>query len=371
MDAKKLFPRASEVAYLDTAAEGLPHPQCEEALREYYRAKSQGTPGRGKLFAVEDETLGLAGRLLGTDPANVAFLPSASDALSFLAASIDWKPADQVIISDLEFPSNVFPWLRVKQKGVEVIVVPSDNGTLAWERVAEKISPRTRVVSLSVVSYRTGTYFRFVREVAAEAKKWGAIVAVDATQAVGRCPVSLEGVDYLVSSTFKWLIGPHGLAIVYLSPELRERFQPAYVGWYSVKDPFSTNFFESYELKEGAACMPVGMPNFPSIYGLQRSLEFLLGIGIEKIYQDLRPAIQRLRQGLTKLRLDLLTPDDGGCTSGIVCFAHAKAEELSNALEKQGVIVRGSDGRVRASIHVYNDIADVDRYLQALAGLLP
>jgi cysteine desulfurase/selenocysteine lyase len=114
----------------------------------------------------------------------------------------------------------------------------------------------------------------------------------------------------------------------------------------------------------------VGMPNFPSIYGLQRSLEFLLGIGIEKIDRDLQPVMQRLRQGVTKLGLELLTPDDGGTTSGIVCFAHARAEKLGSELEKQGVIARGSDGRVRASVHVYNDAADIDRYLHTLSGLL-
>ncbi|MDE3178482.1 MAG: aminotransferase class V-fold PLP-dependent enzyme, partial [Acidobacteriota bacterium] len=132
---KHLFPRAKEVTYLDTAAEGLPLPAVERSFSEYYRAKAAGTPGREKLHAIEAEALQLVARLLRTGPANVAFLASASDALSLLALSIDWKPGDQVIISDLEFPSNVLPWLRLKKDmGLDVVVIPSDGGGLCPEQ---------------------------------------------------------------------------------------------------------------------------------------------------------------------------------------------------------------------------------------------
>src|SRR5688572_27370589 len=127
---KERFERAMQVVYLDTSAEGLPVPECENAFLEYYRAKIRGTPGRREFHAVEAETIALAAELLGTAPANVALLSSASEAINVLAMSIDWKPQDQVIVSDLEFPSNVLPWLRLKQRGVEVVIVKSDRGAL-------------------------------------------------------------------------------------------------------------------------------------------------------------------------------------------------------------------------------------------------
>jgi cysteine desulfurase / selenocysteine lyase len=122
---RTMFKRATEVTYLDTVAEGLPHPLCERAFREYYSAKSHGTPGRRQRFAAEEDALELAARLLGTDPGNVGFAASASDALALLVASIDWKTGDQVVTTDLEFPSNILPWLRVKQLGVDVRVTPT------------------------------------------------------------------------------------------------------------------------------------------------------------------------------------------------------------------------------------------------------
>ena len=367
---KDLFPTAWEVTYLDTAAEGLPHPDCEKAFQMYSQIKARGTPGRVQLHKAEAETLDLAARLLDTDSSNVTFLSSASEALSLLATSLELKPNDQVIISELEFPSNVLPWLRLKQKGIDVLVLPGHGGKLDWEEVAENICSRTRLISLSLVSYKTGAYLPFVQKIARAAAKVGALVSIDATQALGRCPVNVEGVDYLMSSSFKWLLGPHGLAVVYTSPRFRESLQPAMVGWYSVKNLFSEKRFETYELKEGAARLPVGMPNFPSIFALKRSLEFLLQAGVENLYRELQPLVANLRTGLARLGLDLLTPAEPEYASGIVAFANPRAEEIGKALQKERVTVWSGDGRVRASVHLYNDAADIDRYLSSLEGIL-
>jgi len=367
---KDLFPTARQMTYLDTAAEGLPLPQGEEAFAQYVSAKARGTPGRRELHAVEAETRAWAGRLLGTDGANVAFLGCASDALNLLALSFDWRAGDRAIISDLEFPSNVLPWVRLRATGVEVVVVPGRNGALREEDVLEQITPRTRLVSLSLVSYKTGAYLTCVPQIAARAHAVGAAISVDATQALGRCPVSLEGVDYLMSSSFKWLLGPHGLGIVYIAPEFRKQFKPASVGWYSVKDLFSRNRFTGYELKDGAACLGAGMPNFPSIYVLRRAIEFLLQVGVERIQRELKPVVERLREGLAELGLELLTPSGAGLASGIVAFVHPRAAEIGAQLEQNGVIVWAGDGRVRASVHLYNDMSDVARYLNVLAAML-
>jgi cysteine desulfurase/selenocysteine lyase len=367
---KNFFPRAQQVTYLDTAAEGLLLARSEEAFSAYCRTKARGTPGRADLHAAEAETLRLIARLLGTDPANVAFVASATDALNLLALSRDWTPGDQVIISDLEFPSNVFPWLRLRRMGVEVIVVPGRDGTLHEEDVIARMTSHTRMVSLSLVSYKTGAYLPNIGKLTERAHQQKAIVSLDATQALGRCPVSLSGVDYLMSSSFKWLLGSHGLGIIYISPEFRKEFNPASVGWYSVKDLFSPDRFKSYELKDGAACLSGGMPNFPSIYALQQGLEFLLEAGVDRVNQELKPLVAHLRQGLSELRVQLLTPGGDEYASGIVAFEHPKAREIGATLERKGVIVWAGDGRVRASVHVYNDMADIERYLETLKPIL-
>ena len=245
----------------------------------------------------------------------------------------------------LEFPSNVLPWLRLKQSGVDVVVVPNRQGALPHEPVMDSITPQTRLVSVSLVSYKTGAYLAGIAEISAAARKAGAIMCVDATQGFGRCPVPVEAADYLVSSGFKWLLGPHGLGIVYVAPAFQPHFRPANVGWYSVKDVFSPDRFERYRLKEGAACLPIGMPNFASMYAIRPGLELLLEAGVHRIHQQLSPAVHLLREALVNLGVEVLTPAGPELASGIVSFAHARAEEIGAALEQQGVIVWAGDGR--------------------------
>lgn len=313
----------------------------------------------------------MAANILATNPANIALVGSASEGLNVLATSIDWREGDRVIINDLEFPSNVLPWLRLGRLGVEVILVESQNGVLHWDAIAERISVRTRLIALSQVSYKTGTYFPFVQRISEEARKVGALLAIDATQALGRCPVNIEGVDYLVSSSYKWLLAPHGLGLVYVSPEFRKSLNPASVGWYSIKNLFSKDRFQRYELKEGAGCLSLGMPNFPAIYGLRRSLEFLQQeVDLTKMYEELRPLVEQLRRRLSGMGLDLLTPPQAEYASGIISFGHQQAEQLGAELEKEKVVVWAGDGRVRASVHLYNDMNDIERYTRVLANVL-
>lgn len=370
MTFKTLFPRAMEVAYLDSAAEGLPAPGSNEAFLRYCQNKEQGTPGRRFFHQAEAEALEMVAQLLGTDKSNVAFVSSASEALYILASSLEWKSGDEVIISDVEFPSNIIPWLSLKARGVRVIVVPAKNGAITWATVAEYISSRTRLVSLSLVSYKTGAYLTGLPRLSSEVKRVGAYLCLDATQALGRCPVSLDGVDYLMASSFKWLMGPHGLGLVYLSPELREHFRPVSLGWYSVLNPFATDRFERYSLKGGASCLSAGMPNFPSLYALREALRFLLSVKVEAIYEELRPLVERLRSGFQHLGCDMLTPSDQGKASGIVAFRHAQSEAIGLALERESIVVWGGDGRVRTSVHLYNDREDIERCLTALASIL-
>ena len=367
---KSRFPRAREVAYLDTGAEGLPPVEAEDALRAYYRDKASGTPGRRRMHAEEDACVSATARLLGAAPEDVALLSCAGEGLNLLANSLDWRAGDEVVIGDLEFPSDVLAWLRLRDRGVRLRVVPSEGGTVPYERYAAAIGPSTRVVCVSQVSYKTGANCTFVAKLAREAHRAGALVCVDATQALGRVPVPLDGVDYLVASSYKWLLGTHGLGVVYLSPGLVDRLAPATLGWYSVRDLFTRDRFEHYECKPGAARLATGMPNFPAIYVLRRGVELLLEAGVASIHGALEPLVRKVRDGFTRLGLDVLTPAAAEWRSGIVSFSHPEAERIGAALEEAGVIVWAGDGRVRASVHLYNDEADIGRLLASVEETL-
>jgi selenocysteine lyase/cysteine desulfurase len=224
-------------------------------------------------------------------------------------------------------------------------------------------------VAVSQVSYKSGGRLPFLNELGELAHAAGAVFAVDATQALGRVPMHLENVDYLVASSYKWLLGTHGLSVTYLSPELRERLAPATAGWYSVQSIFTPDRFERFEYKAGAARLAAGMPNFPALYALRHSLEYLLQMDTAALESALAPLVRRLREGVAAMGFQLLTPPGAACASGIVAFEHPQAESIGAALEQAGVIVWAGDGRVRASVHLYNDAVDVERMLTTLSSL--
>lgn len=367
---KDFFPRARQVTYLDTAAEGLPLPAAEEALSAYYRDKACGSPGRRNFYAREYECRASVARLLGCPVDDVALVSSATEALAILANSLGLKPGDEVVINDLEFPSNVLPWLRLRDAGVVVRVAHAAGGRIALEDFAAVIGPRTRLVTISQVSYKTGTHFPYLAALGALAHQAGAVFCVDATQALGRLPVALTGVDYLVASTYKWMLGVHGLGVLYCAPELRQRLIPSSMGWYSVNDVFGEQRFERFTLKADAVRFMGGMPNFPGIYALKTGVDFLLQVGVENIDRGLRPLVARLRQGLADRGLELLTPPDPELASGIVSVATPNAREAGSLLDERGIHTWYGDGRVRASVHLYNDEEDIERYLAVLPEVL-
>ena len=362
---KTRFPGTLDITYLDTAAEGLPPGTFADALRAYARDKNRGTPGRARLHEVEGEVTASAARLLGAPPEDVVLLGNSSDALNLLANSPHWRPGE-VLISDLEFPSNVIPWLRLRAQGVSLNVISTGRASVGLDDYLSRMTDATRIVSVSQVSYKSGTQIPFLRELSAEVHRRGALFCVDATQALGRVPVSVEGVDFLVCSSYKWLLGSHGLAVVYAAPALRERLSESTAGWYSVQDLFSPDRFQSFSPKRGAAALMPGMPNFPAIYALREGLNTILAEGPERIDTTLKPLVRELRQGLAERGFDLLTPSGPQFASGIVSFQHENPAWLGAELARQGVIVWAGDGRVRVSVHLYNDHSDIQRFFVAL-----
>lgn len=364
--SKVSFPTTQNRAYLDTAAEGLPPIAVEAALAEYWREKSSGTPGRKRHYEVQAEAERAIAKMLGASPDDVVLLSNTSDALNLLANSIAWRPGDEVLISDLEFPSGVLVWLRLRQQGVKVVLIESPNGESRLEDWTAKLTERTRVVCVSQVSYKTGTQIPFLEALGAAAHAAGACFVVDATQALGRVPVNVKNVDFLVASSYKWLLTTHGLGIVFIAPALRETIHEATAGWYSVEQVFYPERFTTYSPKKTAGVLQAGMPNFPALYATNASANFLLNIGIETIDNTLKPLVAHLREELSRQGRHLLTPAGPAYASGIVSLAHATPELKMEELAQQGVIVWGGDGRLRISVHLYNDVSDVERVLGAL-----
>jgi cysteine desulfurase/selenocysteine lyase len=173
-----------------------------------------------------------------------------------------------------------------------------------------------------------------------------------------------------VSSTYKWILGTHGLGVLYWNRSRTPGFEPAAVGWYSVENLFAPDRYERYALKPDAGRFETGYVNFPAIYALGRAVPYLLDVGVQRAADHALALGDRLIDGLTSLGLEVMSPRERARRGASVAFAHERAAEIGPALAERGILVWAGDGRVRASTHVFNDEADVERYLAAVGEIV-
>jgi selenocysteine lyase/cysteine desulfurase len=318
-----------------------------------------------ELMGLLDRCRNRAGDLLGVPPADVAFLGSATEGINQLANGLDWQPVDNVVVEDIEFPSDIYPWTRLEARGVEVRVAPQWGGDAALDRLADVVDHRTRVLAVSQVSYLTGRRYDLA-ELAEIARDRGALLSVDATHAAGVLPVAAQYADLLVSSCYKFLLGVHGAAICYVNPERLGGLQPQQVGWNSAIVESGPANPTQFELAADATRFEAANPPFMALAVLDNALAYLAGIGSERISQHVLALGDLLWDALDARGFSLLTPRDRAHRGPNICFAWPDPGQLVAQLAARGILVWGDAGRVRVSFHAYNDEQDVLRLLAAL-----
>lgn len=341
------------------------------ALQEYAAHKSRAEAGRAHHAAVAQSAKGSMGRLLGVASEEIAFVASASDGINQVCGAIEFREGDNVVVNDLEFPSVTLPWLRLKQRGVDLRVVHHQRWDIPTEALLAAIDSRTRLVALSHVSYVTGLRHDVEAiAVVLRGKSAGGLLLLDATQSLGVLPVPTREADFVVSSTYKWILGTHGLGVLYWHRSRRPDFEPAAVGWYSVENLFAPDRYERFTLKPDAGRFETGYVNFPAIYALGKAVPYLLEVGVDRAAEHALALGDRLIAGLTRLELEVMSPRERARRGASVSFAHPRAAEIGSALAEREIHVWAGDGRVRASTHVFNDETDVERYLQAVREIV-
>lgn len=360
------FPSLEGRCYLNTAAESIPPAQVGVALREYWEHKLLGMDGRDAHFAREARCRGRAARLLGLTAEEMGLCSCSSEAYNLLHTAIDWRDGDEVVVNDLDFPAGATPWLAASSP-IQVRLWKSRDGALDLSDLASLLTPRTRLVQTSLVSFYNGwrlPWGAFRDLVRAQAPQ--AVLAVDITQAFGRCVLDCTDADILISSTHKWLLGTHGSCVVGVPSGGAERLTARVGGWYHIRNAFDADRFDHTDLKQGAASYSVGMPSFAPIYALDAALEFLDSVGIEAIARHADPLVAEARAGLIERGLRPMAPADEAFPSGIIAFRHPQAAELHAHLHQSNIHIMHHAGRLRLSIHGYNTRDDVRIFLKGL-----
>ncbi|GAA4519294.1 aminotransferase class V-fold PLP-dependent enzyme [Actinoallomurus oryzae] len=336
-DAVRLW--EPEPGWLNTASYGLPPRPTVEAVRRALDEWQRGTrPWAGWDLATGRSRAAFA-RLVGASADDVAVGATVSQLLAPVAASL--PPGADVVVPDIEFTSNLFPWLV---QDLNVRTVPPD-------RLADAIDRRTAAVAFSVVQSATGELAP-VEDVLAAARSAGALVVADATQAVGWLPVDATRYDVLACAAYKWLMAPRGAAFCYVGEAVRDRIRPAAAGWYAGEE--HAYYGPPLRLAASARRFDIS-PAWFSYVGAAPSLDLLNDIGVEPIRAHNVALANRFREGLG------LPPSD----SAIVSVDVPGAEER---LDAAGIRAAVRDGRLRVSFHLYTTEADVDTALDALTS---
>ncbi len=367
------FPIFERLTYLNSCSQGA----LSDSVRAAYDAyltdwDEKGAPWEYWIERAEAARNAFA-RLVGGKPDEVAVTTSLSAGVSSLASSFDWSERPRVVVSDLEFPTVGQIWHAQELRGAQIVHVPQSHGVIPVERFDELIDEQTALVSITAVCYRNGARLP-VEEIVELAHSRGALVLLDAYQAIGSYPIDVGelGVDFLGAGTLKYLLASAGLGFLWCRRELAGRLLPTQTGWFADRNIFEMDIHD-YSPSPTARRFESGTPPIPSIYAGIAGIELISEIGIAETRAHVTALNERLIAGVDELRGIVATPRDPGQRGALVCIASLDSPRLVQVLGAEQIVTSERDGNLRISAHAYNDESDIDAVLAALGrhrGLL-
>lgn len=343
-----------------------------EEFRRYAHQRSatdvNNWPGVGRTIA---EAKVRIGRLLNVKSDRIAFTENVTNGINLLASGIKWEKGDRIILNDLEFPANVYPFMNLQKQGVEIDFVKSADGKIRLEDIEKAITERTKLLSISHVQFLTG-YRADMKAIGEICMKHGIIFCADVIQSAGAMMIDAQnwGVDFIAGGSQKWLMAMQGLGYVYVSEKLQEMIQPAYAGWTSVKDPWNLLDF-NLELVDDASRYENGTLNVLGICVLNKSLGFFETIGYENIEKQIIDNSVYFRDCLSAAGISPVMKN--ACSSelsGIVSFNVNNGNEIFDELVKKDIIGSYREGLIRFSPHFYNTKEEIDKVIKEIRKLL-
>jgi selenocysteine lyase/cysteine desulfurase len=361
------LPITERWAYFDHAAVAPITLRAARAMREWTDdLVANGLMNERRWLARIEEVRQMAARLIGADPIDLAFIKNTSEGIGIVAEGFPWRAGDNVVIAQEEYPANQYPWLNLRDRGVEVRAVPSRSDGRLWiDDILAAIDGRTRVLSLSWVEFASG--FRNDLDALGEiCRQRNIAFLVDAIQGLGVFPLDVQKtpVDFLAADGHKWLLGPEGAGVLWIRRDWIDRLRPIDIGWNSVvaSRDFTTIDFR---LKPHAGRYESGTLNVAGITALGGSLELLLEIGIDAIIKRVLELTDYLCQRVAEKKAPTVySSRQPGDKSAIVSLAYADPNETAAKMRlcrSNGLIVNKRAGRLRVSPHCYNSFEEIDR----------
>ncbi len=387
IQARQHFPGLLDKTFLDAACVSLaPRPAVEAIEKFLDLAMICPLESSTHHHIFMDEMRATArpacAALIGARDDEIALVESTTHGLSLAAAALPLEPGDRVLLSDLEFLQVAVPWTQRKKDGIEIDVVPNHHGEVRAEDFAARITPRTRVITISTVQWTNG-YRLDLAAFSRLCRERGIWLVADAIQQLGAMPLSVHQtpVDILACGGHKWLNSPFGCGFLYINRDSQARLRPPVAGYLDIEDPaggwgeyFQTPTItpvQDYQYVQTARRFETGgTANYPGAVGLAASLKLIQQLGPERIETHIRGLTDSLLKGLDTLGIEVVTPRAPQNRSGIITFSVGTAQQnvaLMTRLQERKILVSvrytSGVGGIRVSCHFYNSPEDVDRLL--------
>lgn len=365
------FPWTSDTTYLNNASVG-PLPERTRLVLEAFnnkRAAPFQLPDR-ELFAMMAQSRRLLAELIGATPEEIGLTINTGFGLSLAARALPLKAGDIVLTSDREFPANVYPWMLLKDSGVELELVPTTpEGWPDEARLLDRVrDPRVRVLAISLVQFSNG-YAVDLERLSAATRASGTYLVVDAIQGVGQVPldVTRTPVDVLACGAQKWLLSPWGSGFVYVRRQLIEQLRPSVTGWMAFEGTDDFTRLTQYDdtLRGDARRFELITLPYQDFAGMNASIRMLLDVGIPAIAQHLRSLHAPLLEWASRRGVRVVSPR-GDRASGILCIAPADVGAVFRALKAARVICGMREGAIRLSPHLYNTLDEMQQVVDIL-----
>ena len=374
----ELFPSLHEPgAFLNHAAVGPMTKPCSEMISWFIEYSTRKSFVGSGCYKKVDQVREKAAKLIGARGAHeIAFVPNTTTGLANVANGLGLAEGDAVVITDVEFPANRYPWENLaRTKGVKLIEVKQrDDARIHVKDVVAAIEPGVKVVAISHVQYASGHRLD-LKAVSKAAHDREAFLCVDAIQSVGVVPIDVQsmGVDFLSADSHKWMLGPEGAGIFYAREDLIEKVYPSVAGWINMVD------FENYgryrfEFAKTARRFEPGTWNVVGLLGMGASLDVFLEVGAKRIWELIERNTAQAEQGIRSKGYRIYSPREVESErSGIVIFEYpddpSKHEQISDQLLAQGVVIAVREGRMRLSPHFYNTPEQIELFVESLPAV--
>ena len=375
--ARNLYPHtANGLVYLNHASTGPFSTRVVDALSSYLHERSAGIVEtyRSDMRSVVACKNAIQTLIHAESSDRIAFIPNTSEGINIIASGLPWKSGDRVVLNDVEFPANVYPYHRLKKYGVEIDVIQSVNGTITPTMIERVLTPKTRVVAISAVQFLTG-YRADLEAIGRLCRSRNIWFVVDGIQALGAIKIDVQNmcIDAFATGGQKWLMAPHGIGFLYLTEGIQNAIAQQHLGWLSVQDPWQ--FFQyDQPLAPSARRYEGGSPNVPGIIGLRAALETLLEFGPEAIESHILAVTKNLMDQLQTINnIQLVSPVADNERAGIVTVQPQSGDfpsSLLESMEQHNVACSVRNGKLRFSPHFYNTPEEMESATTILKEIL-